>query len=370
MQPLHGVKVLDFSTLLPGPLCTLMLAEAGADVIKLERPGAGDEMRTYEPKLDVDSVNFALLNRGKKSVCVDLKSDTARQKILDLVREADVLVEQFRPGVMQRLGLDYASLSAVNPGLIYCSITAYGQTGPKALTAAHDLNFQAETGMLALTCDASGAPTLPPTLTGDLAGGTYPAMVNILLALRQRDLNGGKGQHLDISMTDNLFTLMYWGLGNGWAAKQWPTPGSDLVTGGTPRYAIYRTQDDQYLAAAPLEDKFWSNFLTLLDTPELLQETDDAVIRSTVAGLIARHPVAHWLKRFENQDVCTVRVVSLQEAVRDPHFVERGLFDRTVTEAGGTRMPALPMPISPAFRAPETDQRTPALGEHTQAILG
>lgn len=367
MQPLHGIKVLDFSTLLPGPLCTLMLAEAGADVIKIER-AAGDEMRSYLPKFGDDSVNFALLNRGKKSVCMDLKSPEDRARVLEWVKDADVVVEQFRPGVMARLGLDYDTLAAVNPRLIYCSITAYGQSGPKAKVAAHDLNFQAETGMLALSADSSGAPPLPPTLTGDLAGGTYPAVMNILLALRQRDLDG-KGRHLDVSMTDNLFTLMYWGLGNGWAAGEWPRPGGDLVTGGTARYGIYRTSDDRYLAAAPLEDKFWGNFVALIGAPELLDAPDDAALKQRIADIIGGQPLSHWLERFDGQDVCTVAVVSLEDAIRDPHFVGRGLFEHTVRASDGKTIPALPMPLCPAFRSSEKEAVAPELGEHTDDLL-
>ncbi|HWL27712.1 MAG TPA: CaiB/BaiF CoA-transferase family protein [Burkholderiaceae bacterium] len=367
-QPLAGIKVLDFSTLLPGPMCTLILAEAGADVIKLER-ASGDEMRSYAPRFDDESVNFVLLNRGKRSVCLDLKAQADREQVLELVKDVDVVVEQFRPGVMQRLGLDYDTLSAINPRLIYCSITTYGQNGPKALRAAHDLNFQAETGMLALSADASGAPIVPPTLTGDLAAGTYPAVVNILLALRQRDTDG-KGQHLDISMTDNLFTLMYWGLGNGWSQGLWPQPGKELVTGGSVRYAIYKTSDARYLSAAPLEERFWNTFLTLIGAPELAQEQDEVHVRAEVTRIIASQPVSHWNQVFEGHDVCVSEVVNLAQAVQDPHFKARGLFDREVMNSHGRRMPALPVPVCTSFRSAETRVAAPALGEHTNEVLG
>lgn len=366
-QPLQGIKVLDFSTLLPGPMCTLLLSEAGADVIKLERP-AGDEMRGYVPRLGEDSVNFVLLNRGKRSVCMDLKQDQDRARVLDIVRGVDVLVEQFRPGVMDKLGLGYDALSRINPGLIYCSITTYGQSGPKAMKAAHDLNFQAETGMLALSADKEGVPVVPPTLTGDLAGGAYPAVINILLALRQRDVNG-RGQHLDVSMTDNLFPLMYWGLGNGWAKGRWPRPAKELVTGGTPRYAVYRTADDRFLAAAPLEEKFWRNFLGLIDASHLLDESDEDVVREEIARIIAARPASHWADVFDGQDVCATVVADLETAVRDPHFVARGLFDRQVASHDGSEMPALPIPICDAFRSPGSRSAAPALGQHTDEVV-
>ena len=367
-QPLAGIKVLDFSTLLPGPMCTLILAEAGADVIKLERAG-GDEMRGYDPRFGEDSVNFVLLNRGKRSICLDLKAQADRARVLELVRDVDVVVEQFRPGVMQRLGLDYETLSRLNPRLIYCSITAYGQDGPKALRASHDLNFQAETGMLALSADASGAPIVPPTLTGDLAAGAYPAVVNILLALRQRDTQG-RGQHLDISMTDNLFTLMYWALGNGWSQGQWPRPGKELVTGGSVRYAIYRTSDGRYLSAAPLEERFWRNFLALIGAPALADETDDAVVRAEVTRIIASQPASHWLQAFDGHDVCVSEAVNLEQAVQDPHFKARGIFDREVVNSGGQSMPALPVPVCASFRSSQIRVAAPALGEHTHQIAG
>lgn len=366
-QPLKGIKVLDLSTLLPGPMCTLILAEAGADVIKVERD-AGDEMRSYEPRFGDDSVNFVLLNRGKRSACLNLKAAADRAQLLELVRDVDIVVEQFRPGVMKRLGLDYETLSQINQRLIYCSITTYGQHGPKALRAAHDLNFQAETGMLGLSGDASGAPIVPPTLTGDLAGGTYPAVINILLALRQRDLDG-KGQHLDVSMTDNLFTLMYWGLGNGWSQGQWPRAGKELVSGGSPRYAIYKTADGRFLSAAPLEDKFWATFLSLIEAPQLADERDDGRIAAEVARIIASRSADEWMQRFDGHDVCVSEVVNLEQALQDPHFKARGLFEREVLNSSGASMPALPVPVCAAFRSDERRVAAPALGQHTQQLF-
>src|SRR5919199_6233508 len=171
MQPLKGIRVLDFSTLLPGPLATLILAEAGARVTKIERPGLGDEMRSYTPRFGTDSVNFALLNRGKESVEIDLKSPEAGELLGPLIERADVLVEQFRPGVMERLGLGYDELYKTNPRLIYCSITGYGKEGPRAGVAAHDLNYVSETGLLELTVGPDGAPLLPQALLADLGGG-------------------------------------------------------------------------------------------------------------------------------------------------------------------------------------------------------
>ncbi len=368
MQPLNGVRVLDFSTLLPGPLCTLMLAEAGADVIKVERPGSGDEMRSYEPKLGKDSVNFALLNRGKRSLAVNLKDAQAIEFLHDLVKTIDVVVEQFRPGVMDRLGLGYEALSAINPKLIYCSITGWGQTGPLAEVAAHDLNYQAQSGMLSISCDQTGTPIIPPTLTADIAGGTYPAVINILLALRQRELDG-RGKHLDIAMADNLFTFMYWGLGNGWATGQWPSAGNELVTGGSARYQIYRTADNRYLAAAPLEDRFWGTFLDIIELPELKQCDPMQDVRQQVAQRIAQKPMQHWLEAFANQDVCVSEIKSLEQASEDEHFKARRVFDRQVSTNDGQLVTALPTPVDKAFQADTPIQKSPTLGQHTDDFI-
>jgi crotonobetainyl-CoA:carnitine CoA-transferase CaiB-like acyl-CoA transferase len=363
VQPLQGVRVLDFSTLLPGPLATLILAEAGAEVIKIERPGRGDEMRSYEPKFGADSVNFALLNRGKRSIAIDLKKPGAVDMLTPVLETADVVVEQFRPGVMDRLGLGYDALSAINPRIVYCAITGYGQYGPRADVAAHDLNYVAESGMLSLTAGADGAPVLPVALVADIAGGTYPAVINILLALRERDRTGA-GCKLDIAMADNLFTLMYWGLGNGLAAGEWPTRGGNLVTGGSPRYNIYRTADDHFLAAAPLEQKFWENFCALLDVPAELRNDsrDPTSTQNAVAQLVGARSADELRSLFSGHDVCCAIVTSLQDAFADRHFAARRVFARQLS-AGTQKIAALPVPVAEAFRSTENAAGYPALGE-------
>ena len=363
-RPLAGIRVLDFSTLLPGPLATLLLAEAGAEVIKIERPGRGDEMRSYVPKFGTDSVNFAMLNRGKRSLAIDLKAPGAVARLRPLIESADIVVEQFRPGVMDRLGLGYDALKALNPRIVYCAITGWGQTGPKAEIAAHDLNYVAESGMLGLSAGSDGAPVVPAALVADIAGGTYPAVINILLALRERDRTG-VGCKLDIAMADNLFSFIYWAIGNGITANQWPTPGGDLVTGGSPRYNIYRTADGRYLAAAPLEQKFWETFCTLIELgAEFRSDAGrEHAVRAEVARIVASRDAAHWQRTFAGQDVCCSIVATMQEAMADPHFAARGVFDRKVT-ADGRSTPALPVPVDDRFRATAFEAGYPELGEY------
>ena len=262
MRPLNDLLVVDFSTLLPGPMATLLLAEAGARVVKIE-PLAGEAMRSYPPLWGADSAIFAMLNRGKESLALDLKTPHDLEWVRDLVMRADVLVEQFRPGVMARLGLGYAELSALNPRLIYCSITGYGQTGPRSHEAGHDLNFIADTGVLALSMGDATAPVQPAAPIGDIAGGSYPAVINVLLALEERR-HTGRGRHIDIAMSENLFAMTYWALATGFATDAWPGNGTDLVTGASPRYRVYPTRDRKGLVVAALEPKFWSVFCDLL----------------------------------------------------------------------------------------------------------
>jgi alpha-methylacyl-CoA racemase len=359
--PLDGLRVLDFSTLVPGPLATLILAEAGADVVKVERPAGGDIMREYEPKFGTASSNFALLNRGKRSITADLRSDAGLERVLSLALEADVVVEQFRPGVMRRLRLSYEDIVAENPSVVYCSVTSFGQEGERAMKAAHDLNFMAMTGALSLVSKQDGTPSMPITPFGDIAAGSFPAVVNILLALFSARATG-RGTHLDISMSDNLFTYLYWALGEGWSSGDWPAPNSGLVTGGTPRYGLYETSDGRFVAAAPLEQQFWEEFCELVGVETRLQteQADHGEVRRAVAAGIAARTANHWERMFEGRDVCCTVVRTLEEAVRDPYFVARGVFSREVADPSGElTMPALPVPLDEQLRNAETLRRYP-----------
>ncbi len=368
VRPLHDIRVLDFSTLLPGPFATLMLAEAGAQVIKIERPGSGDEMRSYVPKLGADSTNFHLLNAGKESIAIDLKAKDAFDRLRPLISRADIVVEQFRPGVMDRLGFGYEALRLLNPRLIYCAITGWGQSGPKSTIAAHDLNYMAEAGLLGLSRGSNGAPVVPPVLVADLAGGAFPAVVNILLALRRRD-QSGEGAYLDIAMGENLLPLAYWGLGNGFATGDWPNGGDALVTGGSPRYQIYRTADDRYIAAAPIEDRFWTNFCELIGLPaeQRSPDADAETVKRAVAAIIAGRSSDAWQASFAGRDVCCSVVASLEEAVADPHFAARGSFARKIV-AGARSLPALSGPVAACFRG-EGELSAPPLGAQTEILL-
>jgi alpha-methylacyl-CoA racemase len=369
MLPLEGVRVLDFSTLLPGPLASLILAEAGAEVIKVERPGQGEDMRAYEPQLGGTAAGFALLNRGKRAIALDLRAPGAAQSILDLAPDVDIVLEQFRPGVMRRLGLGYEDFRAVNPKIIYCALTGYGQSGPKSQVAGHDLSYAAETGLLSFAAGSDGMPGIPPTLIADIGAGTYPVVVNILLALRRRDASG-EGAFLDVAMTDNLFTFMFWGLAMGHGSGNWPRPGKEQLTGGSPRYRVYRTADARYLAVAALEDKFWQAFCRIVELPAALcdDRRDPAASIAEVERRIEARPAAHWDQAFAGVDVCCAVVRTLEEAIRDIHFRARGLFERKVTLPEHT-LPALPVPVVPSLRSPSVARAAPMVGADNASLL-
>jgi crotonobetainyl-CoA:carnitine CoA-transferase CaiB-like acyl-CoA transferase len=367
-QPLSGIRVLDFSTLLPGPMAGLILAEAGAEVIKIERPGFGEEMRHYAPPFGETSMNFALLNRGKKSLALDLKDPAVIDKLQPLIAESHVILEQFRPGVMARLGLGYDDVVKINPAVVYCSVTGYGQTGPKAQTAAHDLNYIGDTGLLALAAGDDGAPIPPPGLIADIGGGTLPAVINILLALRQAEKTG-KGTHLDVAMCDNVLTWQYWAMGMVEAEGRAPVAGRELVTGGSPRYRIYKTADGRFAAIAALEQKFWDNLCDLLELPEDLRDDtrDPAATTAGVAAAIGANPAVHWEKEFARRDVCCSIVHDMAEAIADPHFKARKLFDKRVVD-GGLSTTAVPVPVVPQFRSPDRDAGYPHLGDANEML--
>ena len=272
-----------------------------------------------------------------------------------MLARADVLVEQFRPGTMDRLGLDYEAVRAVNPRIVYCSITGYGQSGPRAQEAGHDLNYIGATGLLALQPGPSDRPTVPPALVADIGGGTFPAVINILLALRQRDKTG-EGARLDIAMTDAMFTFAWQALAQGFATGRFPAAGEAMLAGGSPRYQLYPTSDGRLIACAALEQKFWRAFCVSIALPPEFSDDmrEPAATKAAIAKIIAGRSADEWRPILAAADCCTTIVASLEEAVADPHFVGRGLL--ASTDSSMKTLPALPVPIAPAFRASSGNQ--------------
>jgi len=358
MQPLADLLVLDFTTLLPGPLASLMLAEAGAEVIKIERPG-GEDMRRFPPFKDGESAAFAMLNRGKRGLTLDLKSEADRARLKPLIGRADIVIEQFRPGVMARLGLGYEDMRAINPRIIYCAISGYGQDGPRAHEAGHDLNYIGATGLLDLQPGPRDRPTVPPMLAADIAGGSFPAVINILLALRARD-QSGEGCKLDIAMTDAMFTFAWYALSIGAATGRFPQPGELMLAGGSPRYQLYPAKDGRLVACGALEQKFWDAFTAAIGLAlEFADDTrDPKATRAAVANLIAGRTSDEWRPILAKADCCATIVAPLEEALGDPHFVARGLFAHEI-EIGQGALPALPLPIAPVFRDKSDGKKAP-----------
>lgn len=359
--PLAGYRVLDLAHLLPGELATMWLAALGADVIKIEAPeGAGGLMM---PR-DRSNPYRVALNRSKRSLAINLKHPDGQALLHHLVRTADVLVEGFRPGVMARLNADYETLRALNPRLIYCSITGYGQAGPYAHRPGHDNNYLALAGLLAHNTGGDGKPHLLPVQLADVGGGTFPALVAILAALLAREATG-EGQYLDVSMLDGALAWTYLLL----PLSRFPQLdalglGSGLLTGDAPCYNVYETADGRYLALGALEPKFWNRVCEVLGRPDLQGRAFDRSALPEVRALFKAEPLDTWLTRFDPAEVPITPLLTLDEALHDPHIQARGTVRVDVQGMPYARFPvrfshALLGDLGPA----------PDLGEHTDEIL-
>lgn len=330
--PLAGITILDLTRLLPGPAATMHLADMGATVIKIEDKGAGDYARTMSHVKNELSQLFIAVNRGKQFLKLDLKAAQDRDRFLSMVETADVVVESFRPGVMDRLGLGWKTLKERNPTLVMCAITGYGQTGPMALAAGHDINYAGYAGMLAQTTDDSGRPVLPNLQVGDLLGGTQSAVQGILAALLSVKM-GGPGRFVDVAMTDGVFAhnLMPLLALNHYGHTA--PPARDFLTGGVPCYGVYRCSDGRYMAVGALELKFWETCCDVLRRPDLKSRHwslgqaiggDDAMaVRAELDALFATRSRDEWSALFEPADCCVSPVLDTAEAATHPHFVSR-----------------------------------------------
>ncbi len=365
--PLSGLSVVDFSRLLPGPYASLVLADLGAEVVKIETTQGGDYLRWLPPLAGEQSYTFASLNGGKRSLAVDLKSPEGRAIVQRLCRRADIVLESFRPGVMDRLGLGWDVLRADNPRLIYCAISGYGQDGPYRERAGHDLNYAALAGVLGLAGPKEGVPSLSPVQIADIGGGSMWALVGILSALYERE-RSGVGRFIDISMTEGAQTFLHSALashiGGGVAP---PERGGDTLTGGQSCYAIYETQDGGFFSVAALEPKFWRRFCAAIERPDLVskqygspQLVED--VRQELVATFLTKTRAEWSEVFRDVDACCEPVLRPEEIVKHPLHQSRKV---TVKDAAGIERLRPPVRCSSA-QAPGA---SPALGEHTLSIL-
>lgn len=371
MLPLQSIRVLDLSRLLPGPFCTMLLADFGAEVIKIEAPDLGDYARQYEPKIDENSVMFHSLNRNKKSVTLDLKTDEGKDQFFQMVGKADVVVESFRPGVMKRLGLDFPVLEKINPRLIYCAISGYGQTGPYAEMPGHDINYISYAGLLKLMGEKDGKPIVPAVQVADLAGGAYPAVTGILLALLERE-KSGKGQFIDISMMDGVISLLQSTLPN-YLMKNIPSKrGEQMLSGGLACYEVYQTKDGRWLAVGALEMKFWRVFCQKIGKPEwiaLLNEQDEVQykLKHDIQNVIYTKTLEEWMDIFDDAEACVSPVLNFAELVNHPQVQARKMFE--AIEQDGIPVKHIGIPIKLSRTPGKIRAAAPKLGEHTEYYL-
>jgi crotonobetainyl-CoA:carnitine CoA-transferase CaiB-like acyl-CoA transferase len=356
--------VLDLSRLIPGPLCTLILAELGAEVIKVEDTAGGDYLRLIPPLREGIGGAFYALNRGKRSLAVDLKRAEGREAFLRVLGGARVVVESFRPGVLARLGLDFPTLVARRPDVILCSISGYGQDGPLAGRAGHDIDYLALSGVLAVSGEAGGSPALPGVQIADMAGGALFAALRILAALL-----GPAPCHLDVSMTEGALALLLPWFGEAGFGGAPLRRGEAPLNGGAANYGVYRCGDGRHLAVGSLEPKFWTGLCKSLGLPVdmsalVAPPARQRELRAELEGALAREPREVWAARLAAADCCCEPVLELEEVAAHPQHRARGVFETVEDPVRGRfELPRLPLGVSGGAGP------APRQGEHSDAVL-
>ncbi|HEX7603340.1 MAG TPA: CaiB/BaiF CoA-transferase family protein [Polyangiaceae bacterium] len=365
MQPLQGVRVLDFSRLLPGPFATLALADLGAQVDKVEDLEGGDYLRHMPPQIGDQSGIFLALNRNKRSACIDLKKPDAQAAVRSMLRHYDVVLEQFRPGVMTRLGLSHETILAENPRLVVCGLTGYGQTGPLAHRAGHDIDYLARAGVLGFQGPKDGPPQPPGFQLADVSGALW-SVIGILAALAER-ARTGKGSFVDVSMVEASmgFAMATFG---ALFAGQVPSRGDEPLIGGIAAYNTYATKDGQAMALGALEPKFWMSFCAGVgleaDMSGITPGAHQIELKAKIAAIFASKTRAEWEAFAQERDCCLEPVLGPAELAADPHLVARQVFFDMPSPWGTLRQLRLPTTPTDKIHAPPPKQ-----GEHTDAVL-
>ena len=369
---LSNVKVLDFTTLLPGPYATLMMADMGADVLKISSPSKLDLVLEKEPFFEDTnkSANLLWLNRNKKTMALNLKTKEGIDIVKKLVKEYDVLVEQFRPGVMKSLGLSYEDLKEINPALIYCSISSYGQTGPMSKRAGHDINFLAKSGIMSLSGRKQTGPILTNTQIGDLAIGANNAIIGILAALNYKNATG-EGQYIDISMLDGLVSYNTFDGAGYLVDEKLPEREEGMLNGGC-AYDFYRTLDGRYLSVGSLEPKFWKAFCDAIERQEFINKTvwpeDVRDLKDEISKTIGAKDLSEWIEIFKDKDCCVEPVQNLKEALsEDEHIKARELVIEM--PLGDKKVRQFSMPIKFSKSKAEYKHVGKTIGEDTNSIM-
>ncbi|MES2394629.1 MAG: CaiB/BaiF CoA-transferase family protein [Bacteroidota bacterium] len=362
-KPLTGVKILDLTRLLPGPMCTLHLADMGADVLKIEELSIGDYARLMPPMQNKNSVFFHAVNRNKRSIAIDLTKEEGRLLFLKLSETADIIVESFRPGVVNKLGIDYETLKKNNPKLIYCSITGYGQSGPYRDKAGHDINYCAYTGVLDRKEEQ---PFIPNFQIADVVGGSLNAAMGILAALVQQKMTG-EGQYIDVSIMDGI-------LAHATPALAQVDHGEHgFLTGALPCYSIYETSDKKFMALGALEFKFWERFCKAIDRADLVifhmvAEEQAQKVFIEVSTFFESNTQQFWTDKFKDIDCCVSPILTLKESLDNEQVKARNMVQiKNYPEEGEVLQFGLPLKFS-SFEF-EIEQSAPELGEHTEAEL-
>ena len=362
LPPLAGIRVLDLTRLLPGPVATLHLADLGAEVIKIEDPQVGDYARTLGTGTGEDSAYFRMINRNKQGLRLDLKKPAGVEVFMRLAATADVIVDSFRPGVMDKLGIGYVAVAAVNPKIAYCSISGYGQDGPYRDLAGHDINYLGYAGVLDQIGREGGDPALPNFQIADLLGGALTAAMGILAAVLEAQ-RSGQGRYIDVAMTDSVLAHTYFTMLRLNDAGQSAPRGADLLSGGLPCYATYRCADGRHIAVGALEGKFWQSCCAVLGRPEWIKRQWDAGLRGEMAALFATRPRDEWAALFAAVDCCVTPILSPEEALANEQIAAR----RMVLRDDGLTQFAPPLKLSGyefTIRQP-----APKVGEHNVEIL-
>ncbi len=365
-KPLAGIRVLDLTRLLPGPMATRHLADMGADVIKIEDREAGDYARRMGRMGEGMSDFFRLVNRNKRAVRLDLKRPQGREVFLRLAKGADVVVEGFRPGVMAKLGIDNDALAAVNPRLVYCSITGYGQYGPYADRAGHDINYIGYAGV-GDQIGTADAPIVPNFQIADLLGGALAPVMGILAALIDAK-SSGRGRHVDVAMTDAVFAHAIFPLLGFLEHGKTPGRGTSMLDGGLPCYNVYRTRDSRWMAVGALERKFWETLCDILGCPELkgkhiVYGGEARPVKERLAAAFASRTQHEWSEVFARADCCVSPILTVDEALENEQLRARGM---AIVKEG---LPQLAPPVKFSEFECAIVRPAPRSGQHTDEVL-
>lgn len=371
MKILEGITILDLTGLVPGPFASMLLADYGAEVIKIERPGIGETGRKLEPLVDGSGRLFEMLNRNKKSITLNLKSPEGKEIFKKLAKQSDVIIEGFRPGVMDRLGLGYKDIFDINERIIYCSLSGFGQTGPLKDLAAHDINYASYSGFLGMNVTPEGTISMPGSLLGDIAGGYLPATISILLAIIGRERKG-VGQFVDVSIADGLISLLLPALAEYLDQGEKFNPSSTWFTGAWASYNVYQTRDGKYVSIGPLEEKFWHSFCQYIDRPDFIDIQFDPErqeeMKSEISNFFKQRDRDTAIQEMIQMDIPGAPVLSIEDVVNSDWVKERNLLFERKGKDGG-RIIELGSPFKLSKTPAEYNTLPPELGQHNVEIL-